>query len=63
MPYMPTSQPTPPDFRPVPAVAIVVMSTAPGACRVILAGTLGHGLTLHAAIASAIQAHTHQGSA
>ena len=45
---------TPPYFRPVPAVPIVVVSTAQDDCRVILAGTLGHGLTLHAAIAAAI---------
>lgn len=51
---------TPPHFSPVPAAAIVVVSTAPGACRVILSGVLGHGLTLHAAIAAAITSQVHK---
>jgi hypothetical protein len=46
-----TNQPQPaPTFRPVPAVPIVVVSTAEGACRVLAGRSLLQGPTLCAVL-------------
>lgn len=45
-----TEQHTPPRFRPVPAVPIVVVSTADGACRVLAGRSLFQGPTLCAVL-------------
>lgn len=45
-----TQHHTPPHFRPVPAVPIVVVSTAENACRVLAGRSLFQGPTLCAVL-------------
>ncbi len=54
---MTTPQPIHPPLAPVPAMPIVVVSMAEGACIVRAAGAVASGVTLRRAVEAAITLH------